>query len=195
MLLYTRRKNSSDSQSAFCIHSAICSLYFLSACSLRLTIFLIFLLSLRTPETCLLEGIVFEVTHFIKSNMWPFWFRVRGWRNIVTTDSKGPPINKFCAKSISNWMSIVIQNCTGFAWRHYLFDPENFHHSIIFLLFYWSHLMASSVISVCSDWPLRLLWFCFHRAQPKCAPVAFSQTFCFVYFQCGSGIKIFKLVR
>ena len=36
------------------------------------TIFLIFLLSLRTPETWLLEGIVFEVTHFIKSNMWPF---------------------------------------------------------------------------------------------------------------------------
>ena len=28
MLLYTRRKNSSDSQSAFCTHSAVCSLYF-----------------------------------------------------------------------------------------------------------------------------------------------------------------------
>ena len=28
MLLPTRRKNSLDSQSAFCTHSAICSLYF-----------------------------------------------------------------------------------------------------------------------------------------------------------------------
>ena len=28
MLLYTRRKNSSDSQSAFCTHSAVCSLHF-----------------------------------------------------------------------------------------------------------------------------------------------------------------------
>ena len=30
MLLYTRRKNSSDSPSAFCTHSAVCSLYFVS---------------------------------------------------------------------------------------------------------------------------------------------------------------------
>ena len=30
MLLFTRRKNSSDSQSALCTHSAVCSLYFVS---------------------------------------------------------------------------------------------------------------------------------------------------------------------
>ena len=49
--------------------------------------------------------------------------------------------------------------------------------------------MAPCVISLCSDWPLRLLRFRFHNAQPKCAPVAFNQTICFVHFHCGSGIK------
>ena len=49
--------------------------------------------------------------------------------------------------------------------------------------------MATCVISLCSDWPLRSLRFRFHNAQPKCAPIAFNQTICFVHFHCGSGIK------
>ena len=52
--------------------------------------------------------------------------------------------------------------------------------------------MAPCVISLCSDWPLRLLRFRFHNAQLKCAPVAFNQTTCFVHFHCGSGIKKFQ---
>ena len=49
--------------------------------------------------------------------------------------------------------------------------------------------MATCVISLCSDWPLRSLRFRFHNAQPKCAAIAFNQTICFVHFHCGSGIK------
>ena len=52
--------------------------------------------------------------------------------------------------------------------------------------------MAPCVISLFSDWPLRLLRFRFHNAQLKCAPVAFNQTTCFVHFRCGSGIKKFQ---
>ena len=42
--------------------------------------------------------------------------------------------------------------------------------------------MAPCVITLCSDWPLRLLRFRFHNAQSKCAPVAFNQTISFVHF-------------
>ena len=52
--------------------------------------------------------------------------------------------------------------------------------------------MAPCVITLCSDWPLRLLRFRFHNAQSKCAPVAFKQTICFVHFRYGSGIKKFQ---
>ena len=52
--------------------------------------------------------------------------------------------------------------------------------------------MAPCVISLCFDWPLRLLRFRFHNAQSKYAPVAFNQTICFVHFHCGSGIKKFQ---
>ena len=49
--------------------------------------------------------------------------------------------------------------------------------------------MAPCVITLCSDWPLRLLRFRVHNAQSKCAPVVFKQTICFVHFRYGSGIK------
>ena len=39
---------------------------------------------------------------FIESNRWPFLFHGRGWRNIITTDLKGPLIIKFAVKSNFN---------------------------------------------------------------------------------------------
>ena len=55
--------------------------------------------------------------------------------------------------------------------------------------------MAPCVISLCSDWPLRLLRFRFHNAQSKCAPVAFKQLFVLFTFTVGRELKNFKIVR
>ena len=67
--------------------------------NLFLTIF--FLLSWRTPETRLLEGIFFEVTQVCKPNIWPFWFNGQGWRNITTMDYKGPFLSNLLLQVIS----------------------------------------------------------------------------------------------
>ena len=49
--------------------------------------------------------------------------------------------------------------------------------------------MAPCVISLCSDWPLRLLRFRFHNAESKCAPVAFKQLFVLFTFAMGRELK------
>ena len=155
--------------------------------NLVLTIF--FLLSMRTPETRLLEAIFFEVT---KVYLWPFWFHGQGWKNVITMDYKGPsPYQIYCYKQFQ----LNVHSNTKLHWfcLTSLFDWSRKLPPLCCISSLWLNLlMAPCVISLCSDWPLRLLRFRFHNAQPKCAPVAFNQTICFVHFHCGSGIKKFQ---
>ena len=64
----------------------------------NLVLTILFLLTMRTPETRLLEGIFFEVRYVYQIKIWPFDFTVKGGGISSQWIITGPPYPIYCYK-------------------------------------------------------------------------------------------------